>query len=41
MSDALSVQPRTATGAGKSYEETIKDICTDLLTKLPNDYDLD
>lgn len=41
MNDALSVQPRATGGVGKSYEETIEDMCTDILKELPEDFDLD
>lgn len=41
MNDALSVQPRTTAGAGKSYEDNIQEICTDILDQLPEAFDLD
>ncbi|GAX80571.1 hypothetical protein CEUSTIGMA_g8008.t1 [Chlamydomonas eustigma] len=37
----LSLQPRVASGAGQSQEEVIMDLCQDILSKMPQQFDME
>eukprot|EP01029_Cantina_marsupialis_P005813 TRINITY_DN1630_c1_g1_i2.p1 TRINITY_DN1630_c1_g1~~TRINITY_DN1630_c1_g1_i2.p1 ORF type:complete len:2520 (+),score=925.36 TRINITY_DN1630_c1_g1_i2:475-7560(+) len=38
---ALSLQPRASGGSGKSWEESLNDLSKDILTKLPEPFDIE
>ena len=41
LDSILLTQPRQTGGAGKSPEDTIADLATDILSKLPPDFNLE